>query len=54
MDFKLNVEAGKVAELLERSRALRLLAWGLVLSTPATALIWKVADIVRALAEVLK
>ena len=42
-------EARKVAELLEKSKTLRRLAWGLVLMIPTTALIWKLADILTAL-----
>ena len=34
-----------MAELLEKSKTLRRLAWGLILMTPTTALIWKLADI---------
>ncbi|MDN7790442.1 hypothetical protein QZM66_23030 [Burkholderia contaminans] len=50
MNFNLNVEARKVAELLDRSRALRRLAWGVVVVLPVTAVVWKAAEIVRALA----
>ena len=39
----------KVAELLEKSKTLRRLAWGLILMAPTTALIWKLADILTAL-----
>ena len=49
MDFNVNAEARKVAELLEKSKVMRRLAWGLMLMTPATALIWKLADILTAL-----
>jgi len=52
MNFNLNVEARKVAELLDRSRALRRLAWGVVVVLPVTAVAWKAAEIVRALALV--
>ena len=54
MDFNVNEEARKVAELLEKSKALRGLAWGVVMLTPATALIWKLADILAAVAQMLK
>lgn len=42
-------EGMKVAELLEKSKTLRRLAWGLILMTPTTALIWKLADILTVL-----
>jgi hypothetical protein len=50
VNLNLNAEARKVAELLERSRALRRLAWGVVLVTPVTALFWQAPELVRALA----
>ncbi|HHK5576996.1 TPA: hypothetical protein ACQUH6_001805 [Neisseria polysaccharea] len=49
MDFNVNTEARKVAELLEKSKVMRRLAWGLILMIPTTALIWKLADILTAL-----
>mgnify|MGYP007102180998 CR=1 FL=1 len=51
MDFNVNTGARKVAELLEKSKTLRRLAWGLILMTPTTALIWKLADILTALKQ---
>jgi len=53
MNFNVNKEARKVAELLEKSPALRRLAWGAVLSVPATAVVWKLADIITALAGLM-
>lgn len=54
MDFNVNEEARKVAELLEKSKSLRRLAWGVVVLTPVTALIWKLADILAAISQMLK
>jgi hypothetical protein len=49
MDFKLNKEAKQVAEIIENGKHLRRLLWGIVLTAPVVAFIWKLADIAAVL-----
>ena len=54
MNFNVNIEGKKVAKILDRSPNLRRLLWGAMLSVPLTALVWKAADILNAVAGLLK
>ncbi|MEX3556627.1 MAG: hypothetical protein VB131_08950 [Burkholderia gladioli] len=48
--FSASKEVVKMIEALQRSPAVRPIAWGLVVVIPLTAAVWKAADIVRAIA----
>lgn len=48
MNFKLNTEARKVVELLEKSRALRHLAWGLLIAICLAPVAWRLPEIIAA------
>ena len=54
MNFNVNKEARKVAELLKSSKEMRRLLWGVVLAIPGTALIWKAADFIGAIAALAR
>ena len=49
MKFSIGAEVLKMAELLDKSPALRHIVWGMIVVVPITAAIWKLADILYAM-----